>query len=74
LKGLAKRGKKRFIDILLKLFKIKLPTCENLFIVLTPTSNSANLHFFLPQMPSYPKVSFIIKYTQNSETLFFVKI
>jgi hypothetical protein len=40
-----------------------------LFIVLTPTSNSANLHFFKLQMP-YPKVSFTIKYNQNSETSF----
>jgi hypothetical protein len=51
------------------LFKIKLPTWEILFIVLTPTSNSGNLHFFLLQMP-YPKVSFTIKYNQNSETSF----
>jgi hypothetical protein len=69
LKRSCQKEKNKFIDILLKLFKIRLPTWEILFIVLTPTSNSGNLHFFLLQMP-YPKVSFTIKYTQNSETIF----
>ncbi len=32
---------------LLKLFRSKLPTCENLFIVLISTSKSGNFHFFL---------------------------
>jgi hypothetical protein len=62
LKRSWQKEKKKFIDILLKLFKIKLPTWESLFIVLTPTSNSGNLHCFLLQMP-YSKVSFTNKYT-----------
>jgi hypothetical protein len=72
LKRSCQKKKRKVYWYLLKLFKIKLPTWENLFVVLTPTSNSGNLHFFLLQMP-YPKVSFIIKYTQNSETLFLWK-
>ncbi len=54
------KEKRKFYWCLLKLFKIKLPTYETLFIVLTSTSKSGHFHFLLLQV-AYPKVSPVIK-------------
>jgi hypothetical protein len=69
LKRSCQKKKKDVYWYFTEIVQIKLPTWEILFIVLAPTSNSCNCHFFLFQMPC-PKVSFTIKYTQNSETFF----